>query len=75
MWDLLCCKFHGYTNYGERLLETGDRPIEYHAPDAHWGTADGAGENRLGRMLMDLRDKLRTGQISFASDMIYESAN
>jgi ribA/ribD-fused uncharacterized protein len=44
-----------------RLLATGERRLVHlSARDRFWGrTRDGAGENRLGEMLMALRDRLR----------------
>lgn len=43
------------------LLSTGDRPLVEDSPyDPYWGTGkDGRGKNRLGVLLMELRDELR----------------
>ena len=43
------------------LLSTGDRPLVEDSPyDRYWGTGkDGRGKNRLGVLLMELRDELR----------------
>jgi predicted NAD-dependent protein-ADP-ribosyltransferase YbiA (DUF1768 family) len=43
------------------LLSTGETPIVENSPiDYYWGCgADGTGENRLGAILMDVRDTLR----------------
>lgn len=44
------------------LLGTGDRPLVEDSPyDRYWGAGrDGRGKNRLGVLLMELRDRLRT---------------
>ena len=44
-----------------KLLATGDaRLIEHTSTDAYWGDGgDGTGLNRLGEILMDIRDELR----------------
>jgi hypothetical protein len=54
-------KFETHTDIRERLLATGDEDLVEHArSDYYWGSgADGAGENKLGKILMDLRESLR----------------
>jgi ribA/ribD-fused uncharacterized protein len=43
------------------LLSTGERPLVEDSPyDRYWGAGkDGRGKNRLGALLMELRDELR----------------
>lgn len=42
------------------LLDTGNEEIVENAPDAYWGCGpDGAGLDKLGRILMRVRDELR----------------
>ena len=49
--------------FRQRLLETGNQPLyENSDKDSYWGIARG-GENRLGAMLMQVRDELRAGTI------------
>lgn len=54
-------KFRKYPALQELLLGTGERPIiEATATDAYWGEGpDGKGANKLGMILMQLREKLR----------------
>jgi len=48
----------------ERLLETGRRQLIENSPyDKYWGCGrDGSGKNRLGRLLMKVREELRKNQ-------------
>ena len=45
----------------QKLMETGSRPIvEHTVNDSYWGDGgDGSGKNRLGVILMDLREELK----------------
>ena len=49
----------------ERLLSTGQRQLVEASPfDYYWGAgADGSGQNRLGRLLMSIRDELRDAAV------------
>lgn len=44
------------------LLGTGKRPLEENSPyDRYWGVGrDGGGRNRLGQLLMQVRDEIRS---------------
>lgn len=63
--DIMRCavlaKFEAHTDIRQILLDTGDEPIIENAPnDYYWGCgADGTGKNRLGEILMDVREILR----------------
>lgn len=48
----------------ELLVSTRDRYIEEtnHWGDTYWGVCKGVGENHLGRLLMNIRDDLKTGE-------------
>ena len=49
--------------FRQKLLGTGNQPLyEDSDKDSYWGIARG-GENRLGAMLMQIRDELRAGTI------------
>ena len=50
--------------YRQRLLDTGDRElIEGNTwGDRFWGVCRGEGENKLGRILMRVRDELRAAE-------------
>jgi ribA/ribD-fused uncharacterized protein len=54
-------KFRLDTEFGKKLIETGDEEIiEWNNwGDQYWGkTLDGVGENHLGRILMEIRNEL-----------------
>ena len=61
MLDALRAKFTQNADLKAILLGTGDAVlVEHTARDAYWGDGgDGSGKNRLGRLLMRLRDELR----------------
>lgn len=54
-------KFETHTDIREILLATGDELIVENSPiDYYWGCGkDGSGKNRLGEILMAVRDILR----------------
>ncbi len=54
-------KFTRNAELGDRLLATGDAHLEEGNTwgDRVWGVYDGEGENRLGKILMKVRDELR----------------
>lgn len=63
MYEICRAKFtqNEYLKY--LLLETGDAELEEGNTwgDRLWGTVDGKGENRLGKILMKVREELRNG--------------
>lgn len=65
-WCLRVKLAQNWNKFGQLLLETGDRPIvEDSSRDDFWGAIRGEpgifnGRNVLGRLLMDLRERLRT---------------
>lgn len=61
MFDALRAKFTQHEDLKAVLLGTGDaKLVEHTANDAYWGDGgDGSGKNRLGQLLMKLRDELR----------------
>ena len=62
MMKALRAKFTQHEKFGRILLETGDaRLIEHTTNDSYWADGgDGSGKNRLGILLMQLREELRT---------------
>ena len=56
-------KFRTHEEIRALLLSTGDQDIVENAPgDYYWGCgADGTGKNILGKILMEVREKLRDG--------------
>ncbi len=61
MLDALRAKFTQHDDLKAVLLGTGDaKLVEHTANDDYWGDGgDGSGRNRLGQLLMQLRDELR----------------
>lgn len=62
MMKVLRVKFSSYSELEQLLLSTGDATlIEHTKNDKYWADGgDGTGKNRLGILLMKLRDELRT---------------
>ena len=54
-------KFTHHPELRDKLLATGDAVLEEgnNWGDRIWGVVDGVGENRLGKLLMKVRDELR----------------
>ena len=61
MLDAVRAKFTQHDDLRETLLATGDAKLVEHTDnDAYWGDGgDGSGKNRLGQILMKVRDALR----------------
>jgi ribA/ribD-fused uncharacterized protein len=57
-------KFEAHPDIRAVLLSTGDELIVEKSPrDSYWGCgADGSGQNRLGQILMEVRESLRRGE-------------
>ncbi|MDY7013820.1 MAG: NADAR family protein [Cyanobacteriota bacterium] len=57
------CKFKTHAALREILLATNDEPIVENAPgDYYWGCGkDGSGQNKLGKILMKVREQLQPG--------------
>jgi ribA/ribD-fused uncharacterized protein len=58
---LMCCKFSQHPDLAEKLLATGDAILIEDSPtDSFWGIGqDGKGQNMLGKLLMEVRSKLK----------------
>lgn len=63
MLTALRAKFSQHPSIGETLLLTGDRElVEDNKSDAFWGCgANGKGKNMLGKLLMQVREEMRSG--------------
>jgi ribA/ribD-fused uncharacterized protein len=61
MRELVRQKFVSHRDLAEMLLATENAELveENTWGDTFWGVCDGAGENRLGRILMDVREEIR----------------
>ncbi len=66
MLDAVRKKFETHEVPRDLLLSTGDLPIVENAPmDAYWGCGpDGSGLNKLGKILMQVREELREARLS-----------
>lgn len=62
MREALLAKFTQYSDLRDLLLQTGEAKLVENSPyDDYWGTGkDGRGQNRLGVLLMQLRNQLRS---------------
>ena len=55
-------KFIQHPDLREKLLSTGDAILHEDSPwDKYWGYAKGGGLDRLGKLLMQVREELRHG--------------
>jgi hypothetical protein len=61
MYRAVRCKFERHDEIKAMLLATGEEELVESAPtDTYWGVGrDGTGQNKLGKILMRLRDELR----------------
>lgn len=61
MYEICKAKFQQHEDLSEKLLKTGNQElIEGNAwNDTFWGVCNGKGENRLGKILMDIREELK----------------
>jgi ribA/ribD-fused uncharacterized protein len=61
MEDILRSKFNGNLKVKEVLLSTGNAILRENSPrDSYWGTGgDGSGKNKLGILLMKIRDEIQ----------------
>lgn len=61
MYDVVLAKFTQHEELKEKLLQTGNAIlIEHTENDSYWGDGgDGNGKNRLGKILMKVREKLK----------------
>jgi ribA/ribD-fused uncharacterized protein len=62
MHEAVLAKFTQHEDLRKLLLETGDALLVEHTEnDAYWGDGgDGRGKNKLGKILMSVRDELRS---------------
>lgn len=65
MYKALVAKYTQHKPLKELLLSTGEAPIIEHTKrDKYWGDAgNGTGQNKLGKMLVDIRSKIRSGKL------------
>lgn len=61
MADIVWAKFTQNSDLQEKLLATGDQKLVEGNTwnDTYWGVCNGRGQNKLGKILMQVRDELR----------------
>ena len=61
MYEVVKAKFEQNENLKRLLLATGEQPLEEGNDwnDSYWGTYNGVGQNKLGKILMKVREELR----------------
>jgi len=60
MKEAVYAKFSQHEDLKEILLSTENKKIVEHAPDSCWGDGmDGKGQNRLGHVLVQVRQELQ----------------
>lgn len=64
MYNVLVCKY-SYQEMRDKLLMTGDMELveENTWNDTYWGVCNGVGENKLGKMLMQIRSDIKNDRI------------
>lgn len=65
MYAVIYLKFTQNPDLKEKLLATGDLHIEEtnYWDDTYWGVYNGEGKNRLGKLLMSLRNELASEKV------------
>jgi len=65
MFELLERKFILIENLKEKLILTGDAKLieGNNWNDTYWGICNGIGQNKLGKLLMKVRDKINTNKV------------
>lgn len=68
MLTALRAKFTQYPLLGRMLLATGDAALHEDSPwDKYWGYVGGRGQDRLGKLLMQVREELRDAAVSWGA--------
>jgi ribA/ribD-fused uncharacterized protein len=64
MYALVTQKFEGDEELAEKLIATGDAELVEGNwwGDTYWGVCRGKGENKLGKILMDVREQIRASR-------------
>lgn len=67
MYEICFAKFTQHPDLMDALVLTGKRPLEEgnHWNDRYWGTVRGIGQNKLGKILMKIREKEQIKRESF----------
>lgn len=67
MYEICTAKFTQNPDLMDALVNTGKRPLEEgnHWGDQYWGTVNGIGKNKLGKILMRIREKEQIKRESF----------
>lgn len=75
MYELLLLKFTTYPELAQKLLQTYPAVLieGNYWKDTFWGVCDGVGANMLGKLLMKVRDILRTLVTTIDTETIVEN--
>lgn len=62
MYEVCFAKFTQNSELGQKLIDTGNATLIEGNDwgDKTWGMVNGAGQNKLGKILMKIREKLKT---------------
>lgn len=65
MYHAVYSKFNDNQDLKKKLLDTGDLYLEEtnYWKDTFWGVCEGVGQNKLGEILMKVRNELKWGEI------------
>ena len=65
MYEVCLAKFAQNKDLADRLIATGDEPLEEGNDwgDTTWGTVNGVGKNYLGKVLMRIRSELKADNV------------
>lgn len=65
MYDITLCKFKQNKDLAKMLINTGTKELiqENNWNDTVWGTVNGIGENKLGKILMKVREEIKLMEI------------
>lgn len=66
MYEICLAKFTQHPDLKEKLLATGDKFLTEgnYWGDTEWGICGGKGKNKLGKILMRVREELRGGKVN-----------
>ena len=69
MEQVQIAKYQQHPELADKLIATGSAELIYNneCGDTYWGLFNGEGENNLGKILMKIRGKFASGEISVAN--------
>ena len=69
MEEVQIAKYQQHPELASKLMATGDAELIYNneCGDTYWGVFNGKGENNLGKVLMKIRNKFASGEVTAAN--------